>query len=341
MQYGALARIDSVKATDDGWSCTGYVSTFGNVDHVGDVVMHGAFDASLAAWKAGAQKIRFLNAHRTDQVLGVATELKADDRGLLGTFKISKTSLGQDIHTLLKDGALDSFSIGYVPTDIEFDDSGVRKLLGVDLLEVSLVSIPANDQAAVTGVKAVWSASYVNDLPDSSFALILPGGTKDDQGKTTPRSLRKLPHHATGGAVDLPHLRNALARAPQMTGVSDSQRSRAVGHLNGHAKSEGVGGKDFPLPLIDEDVSFAELLAQVKGYLMLGTKQAEDHVGAHLSDGELAADHLAAIRELHAEAQASTTRLAALLAAPESGLKLRLEVARARMRRLGVEVSAA
>ena len=62
---------------------------------------------------------------------------------------------------------------------------------------------------------ATWSAAYVNDLPDSAFLYVEPGGTKDDTGKTTPRSLRHFPVHDASGAVDMPHLRNALARIPQ------------------------------------------------------------------------------------------------------------------------------
>lgn len=43
--------------------------------------------------------------------------------------------------------------------------------------------------------KAVWSTEFINNLPDASFAYIKSGGEKDDEGKTTPRSLRYLPHH--------------------------------------------------------------------------------------------------------------------------------------------------
>ena len=84
--------------------------------------------------------------------------------------------------------------------------------------------------------EATWTTAYVNGLPDSSFALILPGGEKDEDGKTTPRSLRKLPYKDADGAVDLAHLRNALARAPQMTGVSEEQRAKALRVLQAAAK---------------------------------------------------------------------------------------------------------
>jgi HK97 family phage prohead protease len=53
------------------------------------------------------------------------------------------------------------------------------------------------------------SSASINDLPDSAFAYIEPGGSKDSSGKTTPRGLRHFPVH------DEAHARNALARAKQ------------------------------------------------------------------------------------------------------------------------------
>jgi hypothetical protein len=63
--------------------------------------------------------------------------------------------------------------------------------------------------------KARWSTAYVNDLPDSAFLWIAPGGKEDEEGKTVPRSLRYFPYKNHEGKVDLPHVRNAIARIPQ------------------------------------------------------------------------------------------------------------------------------
>jgi hypothetical protein len=63
--------------------------------------------------------------------------------------------------------------------------------------------------------KAVWSRAFINDLPDSSFLFIEGGGKKDGEGKTVPRSLRHFPVKDGNGNIDLPHLRNAIARIPQ------------------------------------------------------------------------------------------------------------------------------
>jgi len=56
---------------------------------------------------------------------------------------------------------------------------------------------------------AQLSSAELNNLPDSAFAYIEPGGTKDGEGKTAPRSLRHFAIH------DEAHVRNALSRAPQ------------------------------------------------------------------------------------------------------------------------------
>jgi len=56
---------------------------------------------------------------------------------------------------------------------------------------------------------APMSSATINDLPDSAFAYIEPGGVKDATGKTAPRSKRHFPVN------DEAHARNALSRASQ------------------------------------------------------------------------------------------------------------------------------
>jgi TolA-binding protein len=94
---------------------------------------------------------------------------------------------------------------------------------------------------------AEWDTAYINDLPDAAFAVIEPGGEKDEDGKTVPRALRHLPHHNKGvkdpddnDTVDLPHLRNALARLDQ-TKLSQELKDKARRHLEKHAEALGIG----------------------------------------------------------------------------------------------------
>jgi len=94
----------------------------------------------------------------------------------------------------------------------------------------------------------VWTRRYINDLPDSAFALILPGGTKDEDGRTFPRSLRKFPHHRKDGTVDIPHLKNANTRVgmmlknPELRGdLTVAQLEAAKAHLDRHKRELGIG----------------------------------------------------------------------------------------------------
>jgi uncharacterized protein len=144
-------QLEDLKSRgDDGWSFSGYASTFGNIDEGGDVVLRGAFENSLAH-----RVPRLLWQHDMHEPIGRTLSLKEDDHGLHGDFLISRTTRGRDAYQLLRDGAIDSMSIGYIPDEQEFDDEhNVRKLKSVDLLEISLVSIPMNEEARVTAVKA-------------------------------------------------------------------------------------------------------------------------------------------------------------------------------------------
>ena len=89
---------------------------------------------------------------------------------------------------------------------------------------------------------AVWSTKAVNDLPDSAFLFVEAGGDKDKDGKTVPRSLRHFPYKGSDGKVDLPHLRNAIARIPQAgswlsEAMKTSLQSRARRLLSGSSKA--------------------------------------------------------------------------------------------------------
>jgi len=86
---------------------------------------------------------------------------------------------------------------------------------------------------------AEWTRAFINDLPDSSFAYIEPGGKKDDQGKTVPRSLRHLPYKDAEGKIDPAHVRNALARLPQ-TNLSAEAKAEARRKLIAAAREAGV-----------------------------------------------------------------------------------------------------
>lgn len=91
-------------------------------------------------------------------------------------------------------------------------------------------------QGIIFRLHEVWPVKKINDLPDSAFAFIEKGGKKDEEGKTVPRSLRHLPYRNERGDIDLPHLRNAIARVSHVklkTGepIPREKRDSIVAHL--------------------------------------------------------------------------------------------------------------
>ena len=120
----------------------------------------------------------------------------------------------------------------------------VKRLVRKDQPSIGAVHVDSPDwkvkEAAYFKAAAERTAAAQNDLPDGAFAVIEPGGTKDDTGKTTPRSLRHLPYKDKNLKIDLPHLRNALARLSQ-TSLSDSLKAEAKTKLDAAARNAGIG----------------------------------------------------------------------------------------------------
>lgn len=138
----------------------GYASVFGVMDLGRDVVMPGAFRASIA--RRGVGGVKLLWQHDPGQPLGIWTSLQEDGRGLhvRGALDLQQ-SKSREILSLLKQGALDGLSIGY-RTEIERKDpeTGLRRLERIDLWEISLVTFPLLPQARVQSVKAAQAGSY-------------------------------------------------------------------------------------------------------------------------------------------------------------------------------------
>jgi len=120
---------------------------------------------------------------------------------------VSATSLG-DMHEMLRAG-VDEVTVEKFEGEEDFYYLPLKLMVAFD--PPSPVTECVKEEIEL----AVWSTAFINDLPDSAFLHIKPGGSKDGEGKTVPRDLRMFPVRGKDGKIDLPHLRNALARIPQ------------------------------------------------------------------------------------------------------------------------------
>lgn len=155
-------------ASDKSGVFSGYGAVFGNVDSYGDVIEKGAFRDTLRTWEDKGKYPPMLLQHgggmfgAADDLLPVGkwTSMAENSKGLKveGELFALGTERGQYIYEGLKAGALDGLSIGY--KTIKFRNGAKageprRFLEQLDLMELSIVTFPANDKARVRGVKAI------------------------------------------------------------------------------------------------------------------------------------------------------------------------------------------
>lgn len=133
---------------------TGYGSTFGNVDWQGDVVMPGAFKATLPTFrKTGAITWK----HDLGRLVAYPTIAREDDHGLYIEARFHTSREGQDAQAVVAErkaaGLEFGLSIGYSIVKSRMVGP-VRQLLAIELFEVGLVLVPANPKAGVVSASA-------------------------------------------------------------------------------------------------------------------------------------------------------------------------------------------
>jgi HK97 family phage prohead protease len=134
----------------------GYASLFGVRDAAGDMVMPGAFAASLK--NRGAANIRMLFQHDPAEPVGTWLEMRENTRGLYVRGRLDcNVQRGRELLSLLECGGLDGLSIGFRTVNAAREKfTNTRRLLNIDLWEVSLVTFPMLAGARVETTK--WQA---------------------------------------------------------------------------------------------------------------------------------------------------------------------------------------
>lgn len=151
---GHLAPVFEFKADDKTPGVfEGYASVFGVVDVFGEKVLPGAFIESLVDKKRRGTTVKMFWSHDPGQPIGKWLDMAEDKKGLFVKGKLNlDVQRAKEIHSLMMDGAIDGMSIGYRTQEADFEGM-VLLLKKLDLLEVSVVSLPANEKARVDDVK--------------------------------------------------------------------------------------------------------------------------------------------------------------------------------------------
>lgn len=138
-------------AADDGRTITGLAVPF---DTETEIIPGFREKIARGAINLDTQPALF---YRHSEPIGVITAMSEQPDGLMIEARISDTALGRDAATLARDGAIKSLSIGFFEreyTDSTTEDGAtLRTQTAIDLREVSLVPVPAYEDAKITDVR--------------------------------------------------------------------------------------------------------------------------------------------------------------------------------------------
>jgi HK97 family phage prohead protease len=185
-------------AVNDDGTFTGYGSVFGNVDSYREVVAPGAFAASLAAIKASGDPLPALWQHRSSEPIGGFDELVEDSHGLKVTGWLLKDDIprASEAYALMKRRVVKGLSIGYYVIEDSWNEKDrIRTLTKLELMEISIVTFPANDQAQIDSVKSmeqIIKAGKLPSLPEFEDFLRESGFSKSQATAIAGRGLKDL-----------------------------------------------------------------------------------------------------------------------------------------------------
>ncbi len=184
-----------VKAVAADGTFAGYGSVFGVVDSYNEVVAPGAFKISLAALAAKGRSLPILWQHRTAEPIGAWTGLTEDAHGLAGkgSLWLEEAPNARVAYKGMETKAITGLSIGYYVTRSSYNEkTGIRTLEELDLVEISIVTTPANDEARIDSIKARIAHGALPSLPDFEKLLREAGFSKTQSAVIANRGLKHL-----------------------------------------------------------------------------------------------------------------------------------------------------
>lgn len=137
----------SVKQIKPSGVFSGYASVFNVADEQGDVILPESFNLTK-------ENIPILWQHKIDEPIGKTVRLQQNDNGLyIHAVLIVDIKRGYEAYKLLDNQVINGLSIGYIPKKYTIDrENGYRVITSIDLVEISLVTFPANSSARVNCV---------------------------------------------------------------------------------------------------------------------------------------------------------------------------------------------
>lgn len=155
-----LYKSFELKANEAG-SISGFFSTYDKEpDSYGDIIEPGAFTETIKKREESGHPFPLCWNHDFSAVIGAVDSVKDTEKGPFIEAHFLDTQLAQDVRKMLQSGAVYQFSFAYdvlgnrAPTQEEQEKGVTNVLTKVDVFEISVVTVPANQNAVATEVKS-------------------------------------------------------------------------------------------------------------------------------------------------------------------------------------------
>lgn len=147
---------------DETGMIAGFFSTYDETpDSYGDIIKPGAFTETIKKREESGHPFPLCFNHDFSQVIGAVDKIEDTEKGPYIEAHFLDTDLAQDVRKMLKSGAIYQFSFAYDVLGWENPSEEQRKagvwniLTKLEVFEISVVTVPANQNAVATEVKSI------------------------------------------------------------------------------------------------------------------------------------------------------------------------------------------
>lgn len=147
---------------DETGMIAGFFSTYDETpDSYGDIIKPGAFTETIKKREESGHPFPLCFNHDFSKVIGAVDKIEDTDKGPYIEAHFLDTDLAQDVRKMLKSGAIYQFSFAYDVLGWENPSEEQRKagvwniLTKLEVFEISVVTVPANQNAVATEIKSM------------------------------------------------------------------------------------------------------------------------------------------------------------------------------------------
>jgi HK97 family phage prohead protease/HK97 family phage major capsid protein len=268
--FELISSIELIKAASDDDTSL-YIKGYANTtkkDRTNDVVVEEAWTkGGIDNYKKNPILLAF---HDHARPIGTATSISVDKGGIEIVGKISKAA--GDVYELVKEGILKAFSVGFIVKDADYDSkTDVFVIKDLELLEISVVSVPANQDSIFSLSKSFDSEEEYLEFKKSFISQEeKPVSTTDKEIEQSSDS--EKPNEDKEFSMDPVELQKMIEAAATAAATKAADAANAAATAAAKSVEVGQSGAekllaDVEKRLADNDTTVSKALEDLRGEL--------------------------------------------------------------------------